>query len=138
MNAIADLNLLCGWAGIVAGMVAGATHGLFFHRADWLGGYASWARRLTRLGHISFFGLAFVNLAFVLTVWLVADPGTGAGPGILRAASWCLVVGAVTMPTVCYLAAWRKPIRHAFFVPVGSLVAGAGCVLAFLIERGLS
>ena len=61
-------NLWSAWVGILLGMVAGALQGLQFDRPDWLGGYGSWARRLTRLGHISFFGLAFVNLAFVYTV----------------------------------------------------------------------
>ena len=42
--------------------------GLFFHRENWLGGYASLKRRMYRLGHISFFGLGAVNLLFWLTV----------------------------------------------------------------------
>ena len=36
-----------------------------------------------------------------------------------------LVSGAVLMPTVCFLAAWRKPFRHLFALPVSCLVAGA-------------
>ena len=62
------LNLWAAWIGILLGMLSGAAQGLFFHRADWLDGYGSWRRRLTRLGHTSFFGLAFVNLAFFFTV----------------------------------------------------------------------
>jgi len=54
---IASVNLTAGWLGILAGVVSGCAIGLFFHRADWLGGYASFRRRMTRLGHISFFGL---------------------------------------------------------------------------------
>jgi len=52
------LNLWAAWVGILLGMFSGAAQGLFFHRADWLDGYGSWARRLIRLGQISLFGLA--------------------------------------------------------------------------------
>jgi len=34
---------------------------------NWLGGYGSWPRRMLRLGHIAFFGLGIINLAFALT-----------------------------------------------------------------------
>lgn len=36
--------------------------GLKFQRDGWLGGYASFAGRLIRLGHISFIGLGFLNI----------------------------------------------------------------------------
>ena len=107
------------WIGMLLGVVSGAIIGLFFHREDWMGGYNSFRRRLTRLGHISFFGLAFVNMAFALTHHLLglATPW----------ASWAcvsFVVGAITMPTCCFLTAWRKPFRHAFFIPVGGVLFG--------------
>ena len=121
-----DMNLTAAWTGILLGMAGGAALGLFFHREEWLGGYGSWRRRLLRLGHISLFGLAFINLAFVLT----ADrmEWTAAGTPGIAAASILLVAGAALMPTVCGLAAWRMPLRHLFFLPVGCLVAGAGIV----------
>jgi hypothetical protein len=43
-----------------------------------------------------------------------------------------LVAGAVLMPLVCYLAAWKKPLRHLFPLPVLSLL---GATLAFITER---
>jgi hypothetical protein len=94
--------------------------GLFFSREDWLGGYGTWRRRMTRLGHVSFFGLGFVNIAFELSVSRLALPRDTA----LAAASYSLCLGAATMPLVCYLAAWRKPFRHLFFVPVAAVAAG--------------
>jgi hypothetical protein len=94
--------------------------GLFFWREDWLGGYGSWRRRMTRLAHVSFFGLGFINIAFALSVSQFALPRDSA----LTAASSSLCLGAATMPLVCYLAAWRKPFRHLFFVPVAAVVAG--------------
>lgn len=122
------LNLWAAWIGILAGMVSGAAFGLFFHDESWLGGYNSWPRRLLRLGHISFFGVAFLNLAFAVTLRLTGEV-SGA-----RAASYLLVAGAVLMPTVCALAAWRKPLRHLFFLPVLSLIGAA----AAMVNGGLS
>ena len=58
------VNLHAAWIGFFAGCLAGAIPGLFFHGSDWLGGYASWPRRMIRLGHVAFFGIGFLNLAF--------------------------------------------------------------------------
>ena len=63
-----DFNLFAAWFAILAGLLTGTAMGLFFHRPDWMGGYGSWRRRMVRLGHISFFGTGFLNLAFVLSV----------------------------------------------------------------------
>lgn len=123
---MADLNVAAAWIGILAGMAAGAALGLSFHREDWLGGYGSWRRRLLRLGHISLFGLALLNLAFALTADRMGWTAAG-NPGA-RAASVLMVAGAVLMPTVCALAAWRVPLRHLFVLPVGCLGTAAGIV----------
>ncbi|SMF38841.1 hypothetical protein [Pseudogulbenkiania subflava] len=117
------LNLWAAWLGIAAGLLSGVTLGLFFHRDTWLGGYASWPRRLLRLGHISCFGVAFLNLAFAATVRLTGELPHG------QLASWLLVIGALTMPLVCALAAWKKPLRHLFFIPVFALLGAAAAVI---------
>jgi hypothetical protein len=111
-------NICAAWIGILLGCLAGAVIGLRFARADWMGGYDSWRRRLTRLGHIAFFGVAFLNLSLALTA-----RSLGIEDG-LAAASVLLIVGAATMPLVCFLAAWRKPFRHAFPVPALSVTLG--------------
>ena len=118
------VNLFAGWAGLLAGVLSGAILGLFFHRDDWMGGYDSYRRRLARLGHISFFGLGFVNILFGLTVATLGLTGP-----YLGLASRCLLVGAVTMPTVCFLSAWRKPWRHLFPIPVASVFVGISLLL---------
>ena len=64
----ANLNLLIAWLWILLGFGSGMIQGLFFHDEHWLGGYASFRRRMYRLAHISFFGLGAVNLLFCLTV----------------------------------------------------------------------
>ncbi len=124
---IARLHLFAGWLGFLAGAGSGALLGLRFHRADWLGGYGSFRRRLLRLGHIAFFGLGLLNIVFAFTVKTAALDGWP-----LHAASAALLLGAITMPAVCFLTAWREPWRRLFFVPVGSVLTGVGCVLASL------
>jgi hypothetical protein len=114
-----NINLFAGWIGMLAGALSGAVIGLFFHRDDWMGGYDSYRRRLTRLGHISFFGLGFINILYGLTVIVLH-----LSPERLLLASWFLLLGAASMPAVCFLSAWRKPWRHLFFIPVGSVFLG--------------
>ena len=104
---------------MLLGVVSGAVIGLFFHREDWMGGYASYRRRLTRLGHISFFGLALLNFCFAFTQSLRPLPWPWGG-----VAMGGFITGAATMPAVCFLSAWRKPFRHLFFIPVGGVLTG--------------
>lgn len=98
--------------------------GLFFHRPDWLGGYASHKRRLYRLGHISFFGLGFLNLTFFFTAQTIASTTPA-----LVIASWALALGAVTMPTCCALAAHQVRLRLLFAIPVTSVLVGCALTL---------
>ncbi|HEY4381732.1 MAG TPA: hypothetical protein VGN01_15390 [Acidobacteriaceae bacterium] len=118
-------NLVGGWVGMLAGVISGALVGLFFHREDWMGGYASHRRRLTRLGHISFFGLGFLNLIFAATAGQLNLQGRSLG-----VASVSLIVAAVTMPICCFLTAWWKPFRHLFPIPVAAATLG---ILAILV-----
>ncbi len=114
------INIQAAWIGFLLGCVAGAIPGLFFHHSDWLGGYASWPRRMIRLAHIAFFGVGFINLSFALTAKAL---GLEAG---LQSISRLLIVGAVAMPTVCYLSAWKPAFRHLFFIPAMSVTGGIG------------
>ena len=126
MNDITRMMLTAGWVGMLAGVVSGAVIGLFFHRDAWMGGYGSFRRRMARLGHISFFGLGFVNLFFALTHQLI--PSASA-----QVASMAFLVGAVTMPACCFLTAWRKePFRHLFFIPVLGVTSGIVLTLSEL------
>ena len=127
----AELNIGLAWVGILAGALTGAVQGLWFHRPDWLGGYASWPRRMLRLGHIAWFGIGLLNLAFAVTVrWLGwVDAGRVALP------SAALAAAGVLMPVTCYLAAWRKPMRHLFALPVGCVLVGVG---GLLLVKGMA
>jgi hypothetical protein len=119
------LHLAVGWSVILIGLVSGTMIGLYFHRDEWLGGYDSWRRRMVRLGHIAFIGTGLLNLAFAATVPALS------GRHDLRLPSVLFIAGAVSMPGVCFLAAWRKPLRHLFIIPVVSLV---GAVAATLMQ----
>ncbi len=117
-GAFAELNLILGWLGIALGVAFGFILGNFFHREDWLGGYASLKRRLYRLAHISVFGLALLNLLFYFTVKSRASFGSD-----LVIASWGFIAGAVSMPFCCLAMAHRPRLRALFLIPVLSLAA---------------
>jgi hypothetical protein len=120
----AEFSLFSGWVGLLMGVLSGAAIGLCFHDESWLGGYGSHRRRLMRLGHISFFGLGFVNLFFGLTVRSMALGGAW-----VKVGAAAFLIGAVTMPLCCFLCAWRKPFRHLFPIPVAGVLTGIIAVL---------
>lgn len=122
---MAIANLIGGWMGMLAGVLSGAVAGLYFHKDDWLGGYSSYPRRMARLGHISFFGLGIVNLLFAATIQQI-----NLRAAYFAVASYALNVGAIAMPTCCFLSAWRKPFRHLFPIPVTAVAVG---ILAILV-----
>ncbi|HET8548040.1 MAG TPA: hypothetical protein VFL57_08550 [Bryobacteraceae bacterium] len=118
-------NLLAGWLAMLGGVLSGAIIGLSFHREDWLGGYYSHRRRLIRLGHISFFGLGFMNVLFALSL-----PAFDLPPLHAAVASLCLLIALITMPVCCFLTAWRKRLRHLFPLPVTAAAVAVMAVLA--------
>jgi hypothetical protein len=128
----ANLNLLFAWIWMLAGFVSGALLGLRFASDQWLGGYASFRRRMYRLGHISFFGLGFMNLAFALTVRGLETVSIG----LLNTASWTFLLGALSMPVCCLAMAHRPNAKPPllFALPVGSLLIGALITLWMLIR----
>ena len=110
---MADWNMVAGWSGMLLGLFAGASIGLFFHQESFAGGYASFRRRLMRLGHVAFFGLGILNVLYALTLDF-----TGAVLRYPALASLSLIAAAVLMPLICFLSAWRMPFRHLFAIPV--------------------
>jgi hypothetical protein len=112
------INFYAAWVGIFLGFIAGAVIGIFFHDENWMGGYSSWRRRMVRLGHISFFGIALINLTYSVSLTVFNVKITTPYP------SYLFIAGAVTMPLVCFLSAYKKYFRHLFFIPVLCLVVG--------------
>ena len=117
------INLYAAWAGMLLGGMAGATLGLFFQNESWLGGYGSWSRRMLRLGHISFFGIGFINLAFALSADALSIEKALIVPSTL------FLIGAVGMPLVCYLSAIKDLFRFLFCIPALSVIAGIAIFL---------
>lgn len=117
-------NEAFGWSSIWVGLAGGLLLGLGFHREDWLGGYVSLRRRLLRLTHISLVALGMLNVLFALSVR--GDPPSAAS---IAGISWSLLIGGVTIPICCLLAAWRPALRQLFAVPVLSLLFGVGLLV---------
>jgi hypothetical protein len=110
------INWYVGWGLILAAFVTGAGLGLFFYREDFLGGYASFRRRIVRLGHIAMAALGMINILYSLSAF--------ASNASLQSqvASLGFIVGGVTMPAVCFLSGWHSGFRRWFFIPVGALI----------------
>jgi hypothetical protein len=117
------INFAAGWWLILAAFASGAAMGLGFHREDFLGGYGSFRRRLLRLGHIALAALGVLNVLYGLSPVFTGGGTRALLPGML------LVAGAVAMPLVCFLSAWRTPLRRLFFVPVALLMAAVGLII---------
>lgn len=118
-----DINIHAAWIGMLLGGIAGAVPGLFFYKEDWLGGYNSWRRRMIRLGHISFFGIGFINLLFALTA-----RSLGIEDGLILS-SRLFIVAAVMMPLICYTSAFKPVCRNLFFIPAVSLIIAVAMFL---------
>jgi len=117
-----------GWFGMLMGVLSGAVIGLFFYRKNWLGGYGEHARRLVRLGHISFFGIGFINFFYALSLRPMGISNADAQLG-----AYMLLGALITMPTCCFLTAWKVSARHLFPIPV---ICVAGGILTILLRGG--
>src|SRR5437867_13417647 len=106
------INWFAGWGMILAGFLTGAALGMCFYREDFLGGYASFRRRILRLGHIALAALGMINILYSLSP-LASEPSLGT-----RVASFGFIIGGITMPAVCFLTSWRAGFRRLFFIPV--------------------
>ncbi|MCG3210714.1 MAG: hypothetical protein FOGNACKC_04345 [Anaerolineae bacterium] len=117
----AHINLLFAWLWIALGFVSGSMIGFNFKffQDGWIGGYSGLRRRLYRLGHFSFFGLAFVNLMFYFTIQSLALSGY-----LVTVAAWSFMVGAVTMPIFCFTMAHYPSLKNLLYIPVISLIVG--------------
>ncbi len=126
------LNITFGWIWITAGFATGAILGKGFHRETFMGGYNSWARRLTRLGHIAFFGTGLLNILVALTATMLDHETTHTGIWWIMSRSF--IIGAVAMPICCFLAARWKRAKPVFAIPVIALTLG-GLMLSVITLR---
>jgi len=124
-----QINLVLAWIWILLGFLSGAVLGTRFHRGDWLGGYSSFKRRLYRLSHISFLGLAAMNLLFYFTA-----QSTALDPATVLWASRGFLIGAITMPVCCVVMAHLPKARYVFVMPVVSLLAASVLTIKGIIQ----
>jgi hypothetical protein len=116
-----QINLILAWLWIAMGFVSGSIIGFNFKffKEDWQGGYSSLKRRLYRLGHISFFGLALINLMFYFTAQILITSSR-----TVEIASCAFIVGTITMPICCIIMANYPKLKILFYIPVISLITG--------------
>ena len=119
---------LIAWSLVLAGLFSGLLLGLFFRSEEFLGGYASFRRRLVRLGHV-----ACVALGVILIEVSRAQAASDAPAAIV---AW-FAAGALLMPLVCFLTAWRPAFRFAIVVPVGALIGPVVALLVHLARQGV-
>jgi hypothetical protein len=110
-------NRRVGWISACVGIATGLTMGLWsfdgpFPVPEWLGGYEQTARRLARLGHIAFLGLAIFNLLLAETLPRLALPA-----GARRAAAWAMNFGNIFLPLTLFAAAAYRPLKYLMSVP---------------------
>ena len=122
-------QMIFAWGWMLMGLLSGVVLGLGFHKSEFMGGYAGWRRRLARLGHIAFFGTGLLNMFAALT-W----KGFALDVSLMGWSALMLVIGAVSMPTVCFLCAWKKPLRHLFPIPVITLIGGTALLFVALLQ----
>jgi hypothetical protein len=122
------MNWVAGWLLIFGGFVSGMVLGLRFHREDFWGGYASFRRRIVRLGHVAMVALGMLNVLFSFS----PVPVKGSTAGMVAGVAW--IGGAIAMPSVCFLTGWRERWRRLFPLPVLLLIVA---VIATLVG-GLS
>ena len=115
-----NLNIFAGWCLISAGIFSGMVIMPVFLKDSLLGGYASFKRRFTRLGHIAFVVLGIVNILYGLM-----DKGE----------SLPLVIGAAGMAVGCIISAFWEHFKYVLVVPA-VLVFYAAANMALMQWKG--
>lgn len=114
---LGEWNRRVGWVSACVGIATGLIMGLWsfdgpFAVPEWLGGYDQTARRLARLGHIAFLGLALFNLLLAGTL-----PRLALGAGARRTAAWAMNFGNIFLPITLFAAAAYRPLKFLMGVP---------------------
>ena len=92
---------------------------------DAVGDYGDLSRRLLRLGHIAFFGLAFLNLILARQV-----PALPLGVKAKRGALGCMNFGNLALPAALIAAALWEPLKY-LTAPPAFAVTLALCIAAW-------
>ena len=111
-------NILFGWCWINIGFIMGMVMGMKFKNPDWLGGYASWERRMLRLSHVAFIFLSILNIVYGHELANVQMSET-----LKQLGSILIIIGAIGIPTIVFTAAFYKKILYWLAVPIIALTA---------------
>lgn len=114
-----------GWFWIGLGVLSGALLGVRFGDERFMGGYASWPRRLVRLGHIAFFGTGMLCVLLASTL-----QRHHLGEALESTSMWTMLAGAIGMPLCCAIAAFWKRATPLFVAPV--LAIGVAVTITYI------
>lgn len=123
--------------GALSGMLMGLwSFGGLLPAPDAVGDYGDLPRRLLRLGHIAFFGLAFLNLVLARQI-----PFLPLGLKAKRGALGCMNFGNAALPAALIAAAFWEPLKYltappAFAVTLALCIAAWGGWAGYLEPGG--
>lgn len=125
---IGEINVIFGWVWICLGFIVGMTLGLWVEGENWLGGYASVARRYLRLGHVAFIALPIINVLYgkELAIVDLSESARYAG-------SYLMIFGAVGVPITCISAAFIRKTRYFLPLPASAILVGTIILVIGLI-----
>lgn len=129
-------NRLVGWCSAAIGAGTGLVMGLWSFDGpvavpEGLGEYGDTARRLARLGHIAFFGLAMLNLLLAHEL----ERGR-VSAGLSRWASACMNFGNVFLPLTLFMAAAWHPLKYLMPIPALAVGIAMGLVAYAQVRDG--
>lgn len=134
LDALGHSNRLVAWTGFGLGVISGALMGLWAFDGPldppvWIGDYENTPRRLMRLGHISFFGIGYLNLFLAREL-----PGFDLEHRTKALASRCMNVANTLLPLLLFAAAAYGPLKYLLPFPV--IAALTALVIAAWGSRG--
>jgi hypothetical protein len=136
MKSAEEVCRLFAWISFVMGVVTGLTLGLWsfdgpFPTPEWLGDYDSLSRRMTRLGHIAYFGLGFLTL---LLAWELPKLTLDARQKTIAAKM--MIFGNMFLPLTLFAASIYHPLKYLMPIPalcvlVAMSVAAKGAYMRY-------
>lgn len=127
---LTSLNRAVALTSMALGALSGMLMGLWSFGGpapvpDVIGDYGDLPRRLLRLGHIAFFGLAFLNLILARQI-----PSLPLGVKAKRGALGCMNFGNVALPAALIAAAFWEPLKYLTAPPAFAITL-ALCIAAW-------
>ena len=115
-------NHFIGWTSAAVGATTGLILGLWSFDGpvpvpDWLGDYDETSRRLVRLGHIAFFGLAILNLLLARAL-----PELALSMRAKRTTSLAMNFGNIFLPLTLFAAGMVAPLKYAMSAPATAVL----------------